>query len=334
MLIAGYLGALLLFLIIGLCFTRFCFLMVTVEHESMIPTFQHGDRVLALRRCFRPWLRKGMIVLVAFSNDEDKNMPPFYIPAFYIKRVIALSGESITLPMPGHAHAEDDQRGSELLEVDATREDDQTWHVPARHLFVCSDNRERSTDSRQWGPIPLSNVKGLILTRLRRASIPFPTTSFPLREVALKKMLQPGQQAPNFSASNLYGETVTPQDYQGRLLLLLFITTGPVMRQYLPSYLQFAYELEEKGVATILTCDADGRSAQAPLQEWEARLPAMAVFYFQHSVLENYGISIRPAYCLIDPHGYVLTSGLVTLGGHSWQEAIRSKLPRKQSEGL
>ncbi len=38
----------LLSLIVGACVIRSTFLIVTVEHQSMLPTLQHGDRLLAL----------------------------------------------------------------------------------------------------------------------------------------------------------------------------------------------------------------------------------------------------------------------------------------------
>ena len=152
---------LLLSLVAGACIIHWGLLIVTVEHQSMHPTLQHGDRVLALRRGFRRWIRRGSIVLVTSPHDAELPEPP----SLFIKRVVALGETTITLPLwhpnsPTPAHTVVQQP---VLE-------EKTWHILRHHLFVCGDNRAGSVDSRACGPIPLSCIRGLILTRLRSAS--------------------------------------------------------------------------------------------------------------------------------------------------------------------
>jgi signal peptidase I len=330
LLAAGCIGILLLCLIIGICVIQFTLLIVTVEHQSMAPTFQHGDRILVLRRWFGPWIRKGSIVLI--SSPQDTAISLAHRPNAYVKRVVALSEETITIPTPYRDARHQEQTGHEEPDAQNTVWEEQTWHIPARHLFVCGDNRSASIDSRQWGPLPLSSVTGLMLTKLRHAPAQRAQTSVPSTKSSFAKGLQPGQAAPNFSACTMQGETLALQNYQGHMLLLLFVAGAPSMRQCLPAYLSFAYNLEERGVTTLLACDADVYKAQMLLQELEPRLPVLIVSRLQHSMLEDYCVSIMPAYYLIDTRGCILTGGLAMLGERFWQEEIMSRLPQKQSE--
>jgi signal peptidase I len=305
-LIAGC-ALLFLSLIAGACVIRSIFLIVTVEHESMLPTLQHGDRVLALRRGFRRWIRRGSIVLVAFPDAAE--LPE--APGLYVKRVVALSGATITLPF--------------------SRSEEKTWHIPPHHLFVCGDNRAGSVDSREWGPVPVSSIRGLILTKLRPASPQAMPRERPMPPFPPDK-LRPGDPAPLFSIVSQQGENFALQDYRGKAVLLLFISAGPLMHQSLPPYLSFAHHLETLGVCTLLICDADRPMAQALVEALGIRFPVLAVFRLQHSLLEEYGVTFIPAYCLVDADGRVLASGLAMIDILSWQEDILRELSSSQSE--
>src|SRR5579859_2861664 len=212
-LIAG--GILLLLSLIAMaCVIYSMFLIVTVEHESMLPTLQHGDRVLALRRGFRRWIRRGSIVLVALPCDVE--LPG--VPSLYIKRVVALSGATITLPL-----ALQDSPSFSDTGTTPRLPEEKTWHIPPHHLFVCGDNRPSSVDSREWGPVPVSSIRGLILIRLRPASPQAMPRERPMPPLAPNK-LQPGDPAPLFSLTSQQGENVALQDYRGKSVLLLFIS--------------------------------------------------------------------------------------------------------------
>lgn len=313
---------LLLSLIVGACVIRSAFLIVTVEHQSMLPTLQHGDRMLVLRRGFRRWIRRGSIVLVALPG----NAALLGVSSLYIKRVVALSGVTITLPLP-------QQDLPSFSDIGATSRipEEKTWYIPPRHLFVCGDNRASSADSREWGPVPASNIRGLVLTRLRPASPRTMPQERPMPPLPPNK-LQPGDPAPLFSIVSQQGENIALQDYRGKSVLLLFISAGLLMHQFLPPYLSFAQRLETLGVCTLLVCDAEQIRAQALIEALAIRHPVLAVFQSRPHLLEEYGVTFIPAYCLVDTDGCVLASGLAMIGTLSWQADILQQLSHSQSE--
>lgn len=87
----------------------------------------------------------------------------------YIKRVIGLPGDRLKIIM-GHAYI----NGKELVEPYINKQDScddpntftatctfaQEITIQPGHYFMMGDNRNRSDDSRFWGPIPKQNIVG------------------------------------------------------------------------------------------------------------------------------------------------------------------------------
>jgi signal peptidase I len=83
-----------------------------------------------------------------------------------VKRIVGLPGERIETRV---------DRGVAYVHVDGKRLDEpylgkkrrgtgpeERLRVPADHYFVLGDNRRNSTDSRYWGPVPLSVIEGRV----------------------------------------------------------------------------------------------------------------------------------------------------------------------------
>ena len=138
----------------SLLLIRACLIIITVQGQSMSPTLEDGDRVLAIRPVWLRWVQKERIVLLMPSllDGVADDLPL----SFHIKRVVALAGETYRSTHPPFGYNENVTQEAQTF----------IWHIPYNYIFVCGDNRERSIDSRSWGPLPLQNVRGIVVKKL------------------------------------------------------------------------------------------------------------------------------------------------------------------------
>lgn len=128
--------------------------LVTISGDSMLPAIRPGDKVIVLK-IYRPQkLQKGQIVLVN---------PPYNGHAL-IKRITGLSGDTVyapTLDLPENFNfvgVHPDDLAKKSIE--------KSWEVPPGKCFVQGDNWISSSDSRNWGPMPLTDILGIVLFKL------------------------------------------------------------------------------------------------------------------------------------------------------------------------
>ncbi len=128
-----------------------------IKGHSMEPTFHNGELILTNKISYQLHQpRRGDVVVFRAPMEEDKD---------YIKRIIGLPGERVKVAN-GHVYingklldepylsASIRTRGSYYLP------DGQTRVVPPHSYIVMGDNRNFSSDSREWGPVPFKNIIG------------------------------------------------------------------------------------------------------------------------------------------------------------------------------
>jgi len=130
----------------------------TVMQQSMERTLGPGDNVLVV-----PGVTPKRPDIVVF------NPPGEWVqggPAF-IKRVIGLPGETVEVK-DGAVYVD----GTKLVEPyvydqqpTTTMGATERWVIPNGELFVLGDHREASADSRAFGPIPMTDVLGVVTER-------------------------------------------------------------------------------------------------------------------------------------------------------------------------
>ena len=125
---------------------------IRVDGFSMEPTLRNGEFVIVNKLAYRfgePTI--GDVIVFHYPRDPEQE---------YIKRVLGLSGDQVRIAA-GQVYV-NEQPIAEPYIAAPPRYDSQ-WSVPENSLFVLGDNRNNSSDSHNWGPVPMENVIGKAL---------------------------------------------------------------------------------------------------------------------------------------------------------------------------
>lgn len=133
-----------------------------VKGASMEPSFQSGDYILTSRVTYkmRPFHRGDVVVFKAPKNPDIE----------YIKRIIGLPGDKIMIES-GNVFVNDKLLQENYISAQTNLwetgfiKDGQVLNVPQDEIFVMGDNRPRSSDSREFGPVTTDSVIGQVFFR-------------------------------------------------------------------------------------------------------------------------------------------------------------------------
>ncbi|MDB5244319.1 MAG: signal peptidase signal peptidase [Parcubacteria group bacterium] len=132
-----------------------------VDGESMHPTFENLDYLIVdeIVYTLKSPVRGDVIVFRYPGNPS----------VFYIKRIIGLPGETVSInhgvvSVTTITGKEETLSEPYIVNEDATYTRDVTLN--AGEYFVMGDNRPNSSDSRVWGPLPRKNIIGRVDVRL------------------------------------------------------------------------------------------------------------------------------------------------------------------------
>ncbi|GAA5851496.1 hypothetical protein JCM3766R1_002247 [Sporobolomyces carnicolor] len=118
---------------------------------SMYPTLPHsGTFVLhsSLSLRLTP-LERGNLVTAVSPLDPAHQV---------LKRVVALAGDTVLVD-PTRQRRRQRQQGDD--------DDEEEWcKVPRGHVWLAGDNTSNSTDSRDYGPVPIAMVRGRVLAKV------------------------------------------------------------------------------------------------------------------------------------------------------------------------
>jgi len=159
------LGLVVLAFVIAMGVRMFIVEPYRIPTGSMLPTIQIDDHIMIYRLGTHLGSTPDSFDIVVF-NDPTNVFPSL------VKRVIATEGQVIDLTPEGRVTIDGaiinepyiaDGSLTFPLQPEANLVQPITFpfSVPAGHVFVMGDNRQRSSDSRAFGPVPVSEVKGV-----------------------------------------------------------------------------------------------------------------------------------------------------------------------------
>lgn len=133
-----------------------------IKGASMVPTFTDGDYILTSKITykFKPIERGDVVVFKSLKNPDIE----------FIKRVIALPGEELvfrnnTIYIDGQPLSEDYTSAQTEITEGGFLKENIPVVMPEGTIFTMGDNRPRSSDSREFGPIPIENIIGVVFYR-------------------------------------------------------------------------------------------------------------------------------------------------------------------------
>jgi len=176
-------------IILALLIRYFVGTPTVVKHTSMFPTLEQNQR-LVLNRLFRTFNqtpKRGDIITFeapskSTSNEQkaiyDKELNgwfdkfTYYVlevnKVSYIKRVIGLPGEHITIS-DGKVYINGEQLEETYLQDNVITEAKNPYltdfTVPEGYIFAMGDNRMYSSDCREFGCIPIDKIESKVWIR-------------------------------------------------------------------------------------------------------------------------------------------------------------------------
>lgn len=132
-----------------------------IPSASMSPSLLPGDYILINKTTYKQQSPKRGDVVV-FVNPNQRHQD-------FIKRIVAMPGDSLEIKdsiayvngLPEKTTQGIGQKAREDCNSSPCTEYKKI-EIPNGHCFVLGDNRANSQDSRHFGPVPLSDIKGRV----------------------------------------------------------------------------------------------------------------------------------------------------------------------------
>ena len=138
-------------LLIALLINVFVGQATRVEGQSMEPNLHSEQRLVVEKLSYRfHGPQRFDIVVLKMPNQGEELL---------IKRVIGLPGETVEI-RDGQVYVDGNLLAEPFTDQSTHPGRNSKVTVPPLHIYVMGDNRDRSNDSRSFGPVPIDNLIG------------------------------------------------------------------------------------------------------------------------------------------------------------------------------
>lgn len=157
----GYISLLIriIFLaVIGyLLFTQ-VFLITQATGNGMFPAIKDGDLIIGFK--LQENYKKNDVVIYKAKGVLN------------VGRYIAQETDVVTIDDTGTLLVNGTVQAGEIIYPTYAKEGiEYPYRVPEDHVFILGDYRTQTTDSRDFGPIPMDDIEGKVITILRRRGL-------------------------------------------------------------------------------------------------------------------------------------------------------------------
>lgn len=146
--------------VIAFCLRYFAIQPFIVDGESMLPHYVNNEYLLAEKISYIAGSpKRGDVIVFRYPQNPSVS---------YIKRIIGLPGDTVEIKdndviitnsnHPQGTKIDEQYLGDGTLTL--TTEPNFKVEVPDNKYFVMGDNRQHSSDSREWGLLPKENIIG------------------------------------------------------------------------------------------------------------------------------------------------------------------------------
>lgn len=144
--------------IAGWLILNYMLLLTQANGSDMFPTIKDGDLIIAYRLT-TDYSKNDVVVY--YVDGEEK-----------IGRVVARAGDVVSIDDAGTLLVNGTVQTGEILYATYAHDGvSYPYTVPDGCVFILADYRTQAADSRDFGAVSLQNVKGKVITFLRRRSI-------------------------------------------------------------------------------------------------------------------------------------------------------------------